>query len=377
MKKKIFSELKVYRFFLMWGGVLLSLFLADLIQYLIDPSGTWWDSYKYADWIDNLLWLLAGSLIYGGIFIIIGYISKVVEWMLASNDSLAARFVTTTAAVIIAMIVLINTEDMFISLIWGEDMENVTLEKETAYRGYVVINVVVAVFINSFYHAILFYNRMQQALIESHQLSSLSHELRETALKAELEMFKLQLDPHFIFNNFSMLTHLIHTDQKGALEFIANLSKVYRYVIANSKKDLIALNEEIAFVQHYFHLIKLRYGASVNLSIDVSASDMNKGIPPVTLQLLIENAIKHNKATISEPLKMEIASRGDAVLEVRNNMQRIDIESFYPGVGLINIGERYRLLGGKIPQRIEMDGRFSVRLELLNKLTIRNEMYNN
>lgn len=348
-----------------WGGIPLSLFLAHLILYFLNPESVWWMFYKEVQLNEIGLSLLTGIMMYALIFGLISYLSKWIDANAAFRDNLLIRFLGTTVLVVVGMFVLVYAEDLLYAQFCTGNMEN-NKDMEQAFRNYLIVNMIVAAFINSFYNSYMFFERWRAALIESNKLNSLSHELKETALQAELNMLKLQLDPHFLFNNFSMLTQLIQTNKEGALKFLGNLTRIYRYVLSSSKKDMTSIEEELKFVENYFHLIRIRHGDAVHLQINVKKADKLKGIPPVTLQLLIENAIKHNIATLKQPLLISIDSSEDGFMIVKNNLQPINID--YPGIGLglNNIAERYQLLGGMKPEVLKSDKEFTVRLPLLN-----------
>lgn len=348
-----------------WGGIPVSLLLAHLVLYSLDPNSIWWDFYSEAHWFEIGLSLITGIIMYVIIFIIINYLSNWFDRFPRLKDNLLIRFVLTTFLVVLCMFFLLYTEDKFFNWFFTGNMQP-TKEMELAFRHYMVVNMIVAAFINSFYNSYQFFERWKTAMTESNKLNILSHELKETALQAELRALKLQLDPHFLFNNFSMLTQLIQTDKEGALQFLGNLSRVYRYVLASSKKDIISLDEELKFVESYFHLIKIRHGEAVNLHININKEDTLKGIPPVTLQLLIENAIKHNIATEKQPLLLVITSSEKGYIAVSNNLQRINIHYPVTNMGLSNIAERYQLLEGVKPEVAEKDNEFIVKLPLLN-----------
>lgn len=118
----------------------------------------------------------------------------------------------------------------------------------------------------------------------------------------QLEVLKSQIDPHFMFNNFSILSELIMEDRTLADKFLEHLSKVYRYVIQNLKRDIVSIQEEITFLYSYMYLIDIRYENAVRINVDNKLLKDNDGcIPPICLQLLVENAIKHNQFSASHP----------------------------------------------------------------------------
>lgn len=347
------------------SGVLVSLALANLIQYLLNPQSSWWDFYTEAQWPEILATLLVGMIMYAILFWIIALMSGWANRKLIFRNNVLAHFLLTTCVVIICMFLLLHLENGVYDWIWPEPSEN-SKEMELGLRHYLVVNLVVAAFVNSFYNSFYFFEQWKAKVIESNQLKIHALQLKENALQSELEVLKLQLDPHFLFNNFSILTQLIETNQKSAQAFLSNLSRVYRYILTTGKRDVVALEEELKFVDMYFHLLKIRHGESIHLKVNVHQEDKMKGIPPVTLQLLMENAIKHNISTLKQPLYLTIESLGGGIIAVGNNLQPINIDYKSTGMGLNNIRERYQLLQGTRPEIEKTETTFKVKLPLLN-----------
>ena len=189
-------------------------------------------------------------------------------------------------------------------------------------------------------------------------------QLKQIAMQAELQSLKLQLDPHFMFNNLSTLSGLISDDRELAQNFIEHLARVYRYMITNIHSDTVSLQKELKFIQSYIYLIKIRHADNVVVEIDVPDEYLQKQIPPITLQLLIENAIKHNIASEAHPLKISIAIAGGNLV-VSNTLQRLPATALTSSkVGLENIKSRFRIVFGSEPVIQEADGQFSVSLPL-------------
>lgn len=343
----------------------LSLALAHFILYFLDPSSVWWNFYRENYWTELTVSLLTGILMYAILFGLINFLSRWVSRKALFKNNLLVHFVLTTLVVVIAMFLLLCIEDWFYDWYCTDNIMPGP-ELERAFRSYVMVNLVVAAFVNSFYNAYVFFERWKRDITALNKLTILSHELKESALRAELEVLKLQLDPHFLFNNFSTLTQLIQINKADAQLFLSNLSRVYRYVLAASKKNIITLEEEMKFVQSYFHLIKIRQGEAIALHTSLASADLKKGIPPVTLQLLIENAIKHNISTIQQPLEICIESSGDGFITVRNNLQLMKIDYKGTGLGLSNIRKQYQLLSGTEPRISTTESAFVVALPLLN-----------
>jgi sensor histidine kinase YesM len=187
--------------------------------------------------------------------------------------------------------------------------------------------------------------------------------LREENLIFQNETLKSQVNPHFLFNSLNTVSSLIQTHPDKAEQFINNLSSVYRYVLENGQKDKVPLQSELDLVNRYFDLHKVRDEEKIVLSIDYSGVD-NYQILPVSLQLLIENAIKHNSATRENPLKISISFEG-AYAAVSNNLQKKATQLKSTGIGLKNLAERVRLVIGKELIIEETNDLFTVKIPLL------------
>lgn len=188
---------------------------------------------------------------------------------------------------------------------------------------------------------------------------------KQMAAEIELEALKLQLDPHFVFNNLSVLAELILKDQQLGYDYTENFAKVYRYLLTNSKKTLISLREELRFLDAYLFLIKNRMGGGSVFQINIDESKLDMLIPPVTLQLFIENALKYNRTEEDNPLVVNIYSNDDDELVVSNILLPLIKENKSTGIGLKNIIDRYALLGGRKPVVERDDESFTVKVPLI------------
>ena len=160
--------------------------------------------------------------------------------------------------------------------------------------------------------------------------------------KFRLQALENQLSPHFVFNNFSILADLIEVDPKRALAYLMNLSKVYRYTLSHLDHETVTLQEELAFLDRYLALLKQRFGEGIQVRIADEVAKTQGKLPPAALQMLIENAIKHNEHTQTRPLIIDVTADGQHV-SVSNKKQPItNAES--TSVGQHNIVERYHLL---------------------------------
>jgi hypothetical protein len=214
----------------------------------------------------------------------------------------------------------------------------VSSEDELLMRQAVVLGILVSLIVTTFFTA-------------EHFLLSWSRErirvtlLEKKALEAELAALRTQIDPHFLFNNFSTLTALIEDDKEIALNYLEKLSSVYRYLLTFRNKNVASLFDESLFAYAYVYLYQVRYGKNLSVKMDIHPDSFPKKIPPLTLQLLLENAIKHNTISTNEPLEIKIYNLGQQSLIVENNLNPKTSKEESTGLGLSNIDQRYKLLG--------------------------------
>jgi two-component system, LytTR family, sensor kinase len=186
---------------------------------------------------------------------------------------------------------------------------------------------------------------------------------RKESAEYQFEMLKLQLNPHFLFNSLNTLSSLVHDDTAKASEFIRRLSDVYRYVLENRNKELVPVREEMEFIRAFSYLQGLRFQGMIDFRFDVTERSLERKIAPMTMQLLVENAVKHNVASRKLPLQITITS-GDDELIVTNNLQPKE-EQPGTGVGLKNIISRYAFLTDRKVEIIREDHLFKVVIPLI------------
>lgn len=170
--------------------------------------------------------------------------------------------------------------------------------------------------------------------------------LRTEGLLAVNESLKQQISPHFLFNSLNTLKALVKQNSTEALTFIDELSSVYRYMLSHYGKSEVTILEEIEFLKSYLSLLRIRFGDALRTEIEIPPAIHDRGIPPNTLQILIENAVKHNVLTSKKPLHISVAVR-NGYLEVSNNYQPKSPDGPSSHVGLANINNRYTLLKGR------------------------------
>lgn len=210
------------------------------------------------------------------------------------------------------------------------------------------------------FHVVYFYNRYQKHKIQEQKV------IAGTA-SAKFDALKNQLDPHFLFNSLNVLTSLIEENPDNAQKFTTSLSKVYRYVLEQKNKDLVTVDEELNFARTYMSLLKMRFEDSIIFDIPAQASNPESKVVPLSLQLLLENAVKHNTVTSKKPLHIKIFEDTQGFLVVENNLQAKQILNKSSGFGLENIKQRYQLLTNKSVVINQQSTVFTVAIPMLTK----------
>ncbi|GAB3275811.1 hypothetical protein GCM10027347_49320 [Larkinella harenae] len=206
---------------------------------------------------------------------------------------------------------------------------------------------------------------------EKHQRKQLEVELSVQQLRQEMSEIQMralqsQLNPHFLFNSLNSLSSLIADEPDRAEQFVDEMASVYRYILQTNDYELTTLSRELQFIQSYFHLLETRYGRGIRLIVEVTNGWMNSQLPPLTLQLLIENAVKHNVVSSEHPLKIHISATEPGWLVVRNNLQRKPKDRVKSTKkGLLNILTKYKMLNQQTPSVQETDDEFIVTLPLI------------
>jgi YesN/AraC family two-component response regulator len=189
--------------------------------------------------------------------------------------------------------------------------------------------------------------------------------LQEENSISQFETLKAQINPHFLFNSLNVLSSLIYIDQDKASKFVRQLSKVYRYILDSKDRDLIKLEEELPFIESYIFLLKTRFDQNLIVNQDLPVEKQHHMIAPMVLQLLIENAIKHNIISKSKPLTINISIVDNAYLQVRNNLQLKTSTEITSQIGLKNIQKRYEYLCTKKIIIEQTDAYFTIKIPLV------------
>jgi LytS/YehU family sensor histidine kinase len=207
------------------------------------------------------------------------------------------------------------------------------------------------------YESIYFMSELKKS-VEEKEL------LKRESLQAQVNALKIQVNPHFLFNTLNTLAAVIPDDPQQAVDLVQQLSKVYRHILEVKDEPSILLKEELEVLEAYAFLLKTRHGNNLAIRIRVEEEKMRQRIVPLSLQILMENAIKHNIVSAARPLQIDICAEAGRLI-VSNNLQKKNqlIES--TGIGLDNIRNRYRLLGARQVEVEEGPEHFTVRIPLI------------
>lgn len=237
------------------------------------------------------------------------------------------------------------------------------------FRLHLSINLVAVVFIYAMASILNLYQRMLEKSAQAEELQQHFAQIRLLALKN-------QVNPHFLFNSLSVLSSLVHVDAAASEKFIVQLAKAYRYILEQKETDLVSLKEELDFLDAYFYLLKIRFENKIILEKNIQLCPESWYLPPLTLQLLVENAVKHNKMSATEPLKIELNSFEDS-LQVINNINSREDDVISTGIGLENIKKRMAYLTRTEISILNTGATFSVNIPLIKNKKYSDESSHN
>ena len=325
-------------------GVIIPL-LSKLIRY---PRHNWVEII-----ISNLIFIATSFIIWQGSVSIISRVRRLS--LVKQKFFLKLTMLCLTTAVYAFTISFIS------GLIWQQIFLSIVDTKPIVTCA--LICAVVVIFLTLMYEA-LFLSKERELDVK------IVDQLDKERQNAELNSLKGELDPHFVFNSLTTLSHLISVDSHRAQLFTQKLAQVYKYLLINKDRELISLNDEIKFIDDYFFLLNIRYDNRLRLSFKIDNHYVEKiMILPCSLQLLIENAIKHNQFTEKEPLQITISLNGE-FLNVENNIRSRQYASDSTKIGLINLSNRYRLVYNKDIIIKQEENKFIVKLPLIKQSSL-------
>ena len=272
---------------------------------------------------------------------------KLIPWIKAPFK----RFIGSLVTMILFVFMVVWGLDLFFDLvIFKMSISEALKESSVPFWS----SFMITLGLNVFMHGRGFLYSWRQASIDVERLKT-------EQVSTQYESLKNQVNPHFLFNSLNALTSLVYDDQQRAVEFIRKLSQVYRYVLDKKDDELVPVSDELEFAKNYLFLQKIRFGD--NLIIEIKGENLVNYTPPLAIQLLVENAIKHNVVSELHPLKINIEVGENYCLIVNNIKEKLEKDS--TGIGLNNLKERYKYLTD-LPVEVErVEERFSVKIPLL------------
>ena len=284
------------------------------------------------------------------------------DWIEHTNTRIWAGIVTTVLYTVPVVLLIDYVNFIVIS---GYNVDRFFSGR---YLWQHVFYIILSFGVSAFIHARGFMIQWKNAVKQE----STKQEIVAKTETAKFESLKNQLDPHFLFNSLNVLTSLIGENPKQAERFTTKLSKVYRYVLEQRNKDLVPIEEELKFAKTYMELLGMRFEEAVQFNIPDNISNNELKIVPLSLQLLLENAVKHNVVSTSKPLTINIYEEG-SYLMITNNVNPKEAIGKSTKIGLQNIADRYGLITEKGVKIENNNKTFKVSLPLLYKMN--NMMY--
>ncbi|MGZ5245281.1 MAG: sensor histidine kinase, partial [Bacteroidia bacterium] len=195
-----------------------------------------------------------------------------------------------------------------------------------------------------------------------------TEELKREIMHTQLESIRHQLSPHFFFNSLNSLNLVIEENPAEAIKYVQHIAHMYRYLLQSKETKVVPLHHELKFAESYIYLQKMRFGKALDMSVIIDKPDMQTVIPPLTLYILLENALKHNIITKSRPLQINVFIR-DGKLQISNNVQARSMPEEKPIIGLKTVRSSYESICVQPMQIIQDDDNFTVSLPLIKELS--------
>ena len=296
----------------------------------------------------TLLSLLASFFIAYPDLFMIQYLNRICPWgkKVIRRVTLQLIFAVVLAIIISTLITLFANS----LKTYTEDLMNVLINNALIYS-------VVNVFMMSILEGWISFN-------ESRQAKQIADNLQAELSQIKFEVLKSQINPHFMFNSLNVLSGLINKDIKKAQQFIDEFSHIYRYVLETIEQPIATVGKELDFTRSYLFLQQIRYGKDLSYSINIPADFLDLMLPPLSLQVVLENATKHNIVNEKKPLRIEIFSEG-FYLVIKNNIQPKISTGVSTGLGLKNLIKRYSMISDKEPLFLVQTSHYIAKLPLI------------
>ncbi|MBN1180988.1 MAG: histidine kinase [Bacteroidales bacterium] len=345
MKKQKKSQKNVRAIIVFFGALIVS---ANLIGFMFNGKGLFSSFYHYISVVS--LGFSLGLFLGGGNALIGRGFGRSLNWR---KNPQRANSITLTVMVVYGIIVSILIPFIYNKYIWKVP--------DNRLMQHIIPSAFFTLMLDFFFTAI--YYSKYLAIYWGKSIKQ-EEQLEKENLKAKYEALKNQVNPHFLFNSLNTLTGLVEKDQKLAVQYIKKLSDIFRRVMETKDQELIPIKEELDCVADYIFLQKLRHGEGLQYNV---SSGLNGYVAPLAIQMLVENAIKHNIVAYDQPLKIEIMQKGN-YLVIKNNLQKKKVIEAGNAVGLENLIARYKYISDNEVEIRETDTEFVVNLPLMNSL---------
>ncbi|MCD4684175.1 MAG: histidine kinase [Bacteroidales bacterium] len=326
--------------------LLLVVIIGDVVTIYFSPD--------FSIFLKHLHWNSFYSLIIGGFlwkgnqlvgYLISKYVDDQKEPVKALRWNLTGLFIYTSLAIIVV-------NYFWWVLFIGEDISFLFTNGLSIF----IIEFVVTIVIVSILLSISFFKSWREAAVNEERL-------KKESLAYQYQALSNQVNPHFLFNSLNTLSTLVYKDQNQAVHFIKELSEVYRYVLEHKDSEVVDLSTELDFVKNYVYLQKIRHGQSLDINVEVQNSS-GQYVIPMSIQMLIENAIKHNIVSIENPLSIQISLNTEYII-IKNNLQRKTTVKDSAGIGLDNLKKRYEFISDKEFMTEENEKEFIVKIPII------------
>lgn len=293
--------------------------------------------------------VLVGGSFAIGLAVMVNILDRKLPWLHFPLKRLIVQFFVTIGFSLVLIVAAILLTGFF----WNQEITSAYFLQTGFFMTKIAF---IFVFSGSLIsNAILFFKNWKEAAVQQEKL-------KREQLALQYETLKSQVNPHFLFNNLNSLTSLISTNPEKAIDFVKKLSEVYRYVLDQKDHELVDLDTELKFLESYVFLQKIRFETNLDVQIDVSSK--NYKVIPLSVQMLVENAIKHNEISDKNPLQIRIFSDDDQYLTVENRLQK-KTGSEGTGTGIQNISDRYEFFTDRKVKISFNSERFKISIPLL------------
>lgn len=310
--------------------------------------GVYLISYGINDYSSSVQYLIHGMVMTTGLWLgcmsIVMLLWKKFPWEQAPFRHLILEIILITVYTLVFSSFLYFLERKYWNI---HEVDNLGME--------VFTTVLITYLITSVHESVFFYSQWKYNF-------SKSVRLEKDNIEAKYEALRAQINPHFLFNSLNSLTTMVE-DNKPVVDYIQSLSELLRYMLKSGEKELVLLREEVSIMNSYIRLQKMRFPETLNIKVDIPESFYHFAVPPLVLQMLVENSIKHNIISKDKPLIVQIIASGSSISVINNLQRKSGVDS--TGQGLINITGRYRFFTTRKVEINETSDKFSVTIPLL------------